>query len=368
MSSLLTFEVPTPARRAAAPQALHRRTRSADHAAVPSPFDFGWSDEDDDEGADASGAAEGSAEHPLPVAVSKPTHRRGGSDGPSRGRPRAPAPLASPLVELSRAAVSRARGAPGALLIALLSTAVALWAGTNLSSLQAARPGGRLLLACASAACVCTAVPLTHGLGGALNHGAAAWRFFMPGVGGVAFVGMQAAAWMLYACSLAAFAAAASLTAASLASASPSPPGVAHLLRGAGAAGVGAQGALVLSLLAFKPRAPPPPPPPHMAYTAAALLMVYAPCHVVVAAVASLFLLLSPRAAVGTLLAAAALYGRTYAGGPEHSGARTWPWFQRLCGSTLGAAMCRWFGGITLRVAGGGGVARAEGDPPIVFG
>jgi 2-acylglycerol O-acyltransferase 2 len=167
----------------------------------------------------------------------------------------------------------------------------------------------------------------------------------------------------------------------------------------AGAAGVAAQLVLAASLLAFRapPAAAPLPaapaaaarPPRGAAAKAAAaqhaamlavLLMVYAPCHLLVAAVASLYLALAPAAASAALAVASCAYGRTYAGHPAHTGTRTWPRFQRYCQSVLSVALSRWFGTVRVLLAAphahaaaaeaaadSGGPASAS-PPPVVFG
>lgn len=76
--------------------------------------------------------------------------------------------------------------------------------------------------------------------------------------------------------------------------------------------------------------APPCSPPPD---TPQVLIMVYAPCHMLVIGIASLFLALPTPAASSIVLCSALLYSQTYVGDPGHSGAR--PPFPHL--STPGA-------------------------------
>jgi 2-acylglycerol O-acyltransferase 2 len=160
----------------------------------------------------------------------------------------------------------------------------------------------------------------------------------------------------------------------------------------AGASGVAAQVVLACSLLTYRPPASaaavpplptPPPAPPRREGVAlqhaammSVLLMVYAPCHLLVAAIATLYLLLTPSAASAVLAVAGTAYARTYMGHPGHTGARTWPRFQAYCQSVLSVALSRWFGTVRIvaAVAHPQHAADAEpsaehaGAPPIVFG
>ncbi len=150
----------------------------------------------------------------------------------------------------------------------------------------------------------------------------------------------------------------------------------------AGVAGVAAQVVLACSLLAFRPPGAPSTPLPAprdvalLAHAAAlrhaammsVLLMVYAPCHLLVAAVASLYLLLPPSMASAVLLLTGSAYARTYAGHPGHTGARTWPRFQAYCQSVLSVALSRWFGAVHIVRVAAHKDAPSPDAPPVVFG
>ena len=229
--------------------------------------------------------------------------------------------------------------------------------------------------------------PVTHGLGGRLRHSkTGAWRFFQPWRGGVAFVACQGLGWALYSISIAAFGVAFWLIGGVLAG-----KAVAHArvvlpatFWVAGAAGVGAQAVLACSLLTYRPDADVAPAAPPAVRPAslparealvrhgamlAVLFMVYAPCHLLVAAVASLYLALPPAAATAALAVASTAYARTYLGHPGHTGTRTWPRFRGYCESVLSVALSRWFGTVrVLRTAPHPPASVAQPSPPIVFG
>ncbi len=155
----------------------------------------------------------------------------------------------------------------------------------------------------------------------------------------------------------------------------------------AGASGVAAQVVLACSLLTYRPPAsaavlPPPPRREGVALQHAAMMsvlfMVYAPCHLLVAAIATLYLLMTPSAASAVLAVAGTAYARTYMGHPGHTGARTWPRFQAYCQSVLSVALSRWFGTVRIVAASAhpqhaqqnddDSAAAGAAAPPIVFG
>lgn len=93
--------------------------------------------------------------------------------------------------------------------------------------------------------------------------------------------------------------------------------------------------------------------------------MVYAPCHLLVIIVASLFLVFSTPVASSVLLCGGLIYSSTYVGDPGQSGSRTWAAFQEHCASVLSLAMCRWF--VTVRVIRESRRPPAKGSR-VVFG
>jgi len=294
-----------------------------------------------------------------------------------------------------------ARGTTGAALIVVLSLVLSLMGHSLVVSVavNAVAGAGRLLFVSIAAVSMAIASPVTHGVGGRLHHGEqSGFRFWQPGQGGALFVACQALGWALYSISVLAFAASCWLLTGALTGHSA----VAHprwVLPAsfwmAGATGLAAQVTLALSLLAFRP--------PGTSTAAAAslkaaaprlltwhdfvvavqlhatmmgvLLLVYAPQHLVLSVVASIFLLLPPPMAGAVFFAIACSYGTTYLGKPAVTGRRTWPAFRRSSRETLCAALIHWFGGIRVVAAaphparGGGGAPGDENEPPfVVFG
>lgn len=238
----------------------------------------------------------------------------------------------------------------------------------------------RVLFICIAFVLLAIAGPVTHGLGGRLRHSkTGSWRFFQPWRGGVAFVACQGLGWGLYSVSIAAFGVAFFLIGCALTGRSVPHAGVVlpATFWVAGATGVGAQAVLACSLLAYSPSAALAPPARPASLPArealvrhgamlGVLFMVYAPCHLLIAAIATLYLAMPPAAATAALAAASAAYARTYAGHPAHTGTRTWPRFRDYCESVLSVALSRWFG--TVRVVRTAAHPEAQPSPPVVFG
>ena len=417
----------TPRRAAPAPHAgggaAHRRAKSESVD-----YDFGWETESDEDEGDSPTSDDPSPAKPKRASLDRPavrasccyvpraaqraraTRRRAfpRPDAPRSAQAQAPSPQrhrrtvsaharrTEPPVPPRAAAAEAAvvtvldalRGHAGAALIICLCVLLSLTGHGLVASVALEAVAGtpaRVLFIGIAFVSLAIAGPVTHGLGGRLRHSkTGGWRFFQPWRGGVAFVACQALGWALYSVSIAAFGVAFWLIGAAL-----TGRGVAHAglvlpatFWVAGAAGVGAQVVLACSLLTYRPGGAAPPPPPAAKQASAlparealvrhgamlgVLFMVYAPCHLLVAAVATLFLALPPAAATAVLAAASAAYARTYAGHPAHTGTRTWPRFRSYCESVLSVALSRWFGTVrVLRTA----PHHQAGPPgtPIVFG
>ena len=394
-----------------------RRTQSA----VAFDTEFDWWDDDELRGV-AGGGTPDVTPTTSPV---KPGHRRHASaaartqsDGTRQKQQHArgggvQAPGGRWLERLN------VRGPTGAALIVLLSLVLSVM-GHSLTvgvAKSASAGAGRLVFVSIAAVSLAVASPVTHGVGGRLHHGdQSGFRFWQPGVGGALFVACQALGWALYSLSVLSFIASCWLLSGALAG---SPVSHARWVLpaafwGAGATGLAAQVTLALSLLAYRPTAGSSPAAAAGQHPGAALrmggatswtrqevgqslqlhatmmavlLLVYAPQHLVLSIVASLYLLMPPPAASAVLLVFACGYGTTYVGKPAVTGRRTWAMFQRSARDSLCAALAHWFGGVRVVAAAphpainpqpgeagsadcpaGGATPAAAEQPFVVFG
>ena len=315
----------------------------------------------------------------------KPGHRRHASaaartqSGGGKGQQQLPKPRAGGRQPPGGRWLERldVRGPTGAALIVVLSLVLSVMGHSLTVGLakSASAGAGRLVFVSIAAVSLAVASPVTHGVGGRLHHGdQSGFRFWQPGVGGALFVACQALGWALYSLSVLSFIASCWLLSGALAG---TPVSHARWVLpaafwGAGATGLAAQVTLALSLLAYRPSAGPTAAAGQApllggvtswsrqevvkslqlhATMMAVLLLVYAPQHLVLSIVASLYLLMPPPAASAVLLLFACGYGTTYVGKPAVTGRRTWVLFQRASRDSLCAALAHWFGGVRVVAA-----------------
>ena len=171
-------------------------------------FDFGWDDEDEDYEM-VVGAQQPQQPAPSPV---KPGHRRFASAQASSGPPRAQvavehAPAASLHPAQPYLLLHALRGRLGATVIIALSLLLVLMGQSLVASvaLDAVAGTARLIFVSIAAVSVAIAAPVTHGVAGPLRHAHSGFKFWQPGMGGLAFVACQALGWALYAISVLAF-------------------------------------------------------------------------------------------------------------------------------------------------------------------